>query len=62
MTLRFATSALLRHARATALAVVALSLGTLSAGMPAPAIGAEAATLSPSEWREDLKFAMQKIR
>ena len=62
MTPRFPTTALLRKARATALAAVALSLGTFTVGTPAPAVAGQAATLTPSQWREDLEFTMQKIQ
>ena len=56
MTLQIAISAL-RRARAAAVLAVALCAAT-----PTPAPAGEANALTPAQWREDLKFAMNKIR
>jgi len=56
MTLQIAISAL-RRARAAALLAVVLGTAT-----PAVAPAGEANSLTPAQWREDLKFAMTKIR
>ena len=56
MTLQIAISALRRGSAAVLLAAA------LATAMPAPAPAGEANSLTPAQWREDVKFAMAKIR